>query len=283
MTGLLVFGRTGQVATELARLAPEARFLGRDAADLTDPEACARILRDSGCGGVINAAAYTAVDTAETPEGRKDAWATNALTLGNLARIANEFGITLVHVSSDYVFDGTQALHAEDEPFTPLGVYGQSKAAGDIAAATAPRHYIARTSWVIGEGNNFVKTMQSLANRGITPSVVSDQIGRLTFTDTLAQGIKHLIDTKAPYGTYNITNSGQPVSWADIAMRVFEQSGKPASDVTPVTTAEYYAGKTGIAPRPLQSTLDLSKLQATGFTPEDWEIKLQEYLGGDHA
>lgn len=275
---VLITGANGQLGRALHALYPDADLADRTNLDITDTQALANARRWRDYGAIINAAAYTAVDAAETAEGRKDAWATNALALGNLARIATEFGIALVHISSDYVFDGTQALHAEDEPFTPLGVYGQSKAAGDIAAATAPRHYIARTSWVIGEGNNFVKTMQSLANRGITPSVVSDQIGRLTFTDTLAQGIKHLIDTKAPYGTYNITNSGESTSWATIAQRVFELSGKPASDITPVTTAEYYAGKTGIAPRPLQSTLDLSKLQATGFTPEDWQTKLRQYL-----
>lgn len=89
---------------------------------------------------------------------RQNAWAANATAVANLARVATACGITLVHVSSDYVFDGTVTEHGEDEPFTPLSVYGESKAAGDIAASTAPRHYIARTSWVIGDGNNFVRT-----------------------------------------------------------------------------------------------------------------------------
>ena len=157
-------------------------------------------------------------------------------------------------------------------------MYGQSKAAGDIAASLAPRHYIARTSWVIGDGNNFVRTMANLAERGVKPSVVSDQIGRLTFTGDLAAGIKHLIDTSAPYGTYNISNDGTPASWADIAEEVFEKSGASRDDVTPVTTEQYYEGKDGIAPRPLQSTLNLDKIRGTGFVPRDWEVALNEYL-----
>ena len=100
---------------------------------------------------------------------------------------------------------------------TPLGVYGQTKAAGDQIVATVPRHYIVRTSWVIGDGRNFVRTMLSLAGSGINPSVVNDQYGRLTFTSELARAIRHLTDTRAPYGTYNVTGSGPVTSWADVA------------------------------------------------------------------
>ena len=121
--------------------------------------------------------------------------------------------------------------------------------------------------------------MQNLAARGVRPSVVNDQIGRLTFTDTLARGIKHLLETNAPYGTYNLTNEGQPASWADIAKIVFEKSGKSPSDVQPVSTAEYFADKPNAAKRPLQSTLDLTKIEKTGFIPEDWRDKLNRLLG----
>ena len=109
---------------------------------------------------MINAAAYTAVDDAETDDGRRVSWAANAQAPATLARLAREHGFTLVHYSSDYVFDGTAEEHTEDEPFSPLGVYAQSKAAGDLAVGTAPRHYLLRTSWVVGDGNNFVRTMQ---------------------------------------------------------------------------------------------------------------------------
>jgi dTDP-4-dehydrorhamnose reductase len=131
---------------------------------------------------------------------------------------------------------------------------------------------------VIGDGSNFVTTMKSLAERGIKPSVIDDQIGRLTFTTDIAHAIKHLITSGASYGTYNITGGGDSVSWADIAKIVYELSSKSADDVTPVSTDEYYMDKPGIAPRPLQSTLNLDKIESTGFTVRDWRDALAEYL-----
>ena len=229
---------------------------------------------------ILNAAAYTAVDLAETDDGRKDAWESNASALTNLAHISNNFGVTLVHISSDYVFDGTIANHLETERFSPLGVYGQTKAAGDLVITSSKRSYIVRTSWVIGDGNNFVRTMRSLAEKGVKPSVVNDQIGRLTFTSDLARAVKHLVDTDVEYGTYNLTGGGPSASWADVAADVYELTGHDRNDVMGVTTADYYAGKTGIAPRPLQSTLNLDKIKATGFVPTDWREALQEYLSG---
>lgn len=274
---VLITGANGQLGQALGKLYHDAECIGRNTLDITSPDIfTAKRWRDYSV--IINAAAYTAVDLAETPEGRRDAWLANAVAVANLARIATEHDITLVHISSDYVFDGAEADHDEEELFSPLSVYGQSKAAGDIAASTAPRHYIARTSWVVGDGNNFVRTMQDLSERGVTPNVVDDQIGRLTFTTDLAASIKHLLDTAAPFGTYNISNDGEPASWATIAKKVYDLSGKSSDDVTPVTTAEYYQGKEGIAPRPLKSTLSLRKLKDTGFTPRDWEQALSEYL-----
>ncbi len=274
---VLITGANGQLGKALRTVFPQAEFVSRDEFDIANPEILtARRWRDYGV--IINAAAYTAVDGAETPEGRKAAWQTNASGVATLSRIASENNVTLVNISSDYVFDGTNKIHDENEAFTPLGVYGQSKAAGDIAVSTAPKHYTIRTTWVIGDGNNFVRTMQSLAKRDITPSVVSDQIGRLTFADDLAQGIKHLLNTNASYGTYNLTNDGESASWADIAKLVFKAGGKPADSVTPVSTDEYYKDKKDIAPRPLQSTLDLAKIKATGFTPRDWREALNDYL-----
>ena len=274
----LITGANGQLGRALAALYPDADCVDRDSLDISDRDAVEQARRWRDYGLILNAAAYTAVDAAETPEGREAAWSANASAVANLARVAMRYGITLVHISSEYVFDGTKTPHTEEEPFTPLGVYGQTKAAGDIAAATAPRHYIARTSWVIGDGNNFVSTMASLADRDIKPSVVNDQIGRLTFTDTLAAGIKHLVDSGAEFGTYNLTNDGESASWSDVAKLVYEARGKSADDVTPVSTEEYFAGKDGIAPRPLQSTVDLSKIKSTGFAPEDWRDRLNDYL-----
>jgi dTDP-4-dehydrorhamnose 3,5-epimerase len=119
--------------------------------------------------------------------------------------------------------------------------------------------------------------MQSLAERGVEPTVVGDQIGRLTFTEDLVAAIIHLRNSGAPYGTYNVTNAGQPGSWADVARRVYAHAGRPASDVTDTTTEEYFAGKQA-APRPLNSVLDLAKLEATGFTPRDQWDALETYL-----
>jgi dTDP-4-dehydrorhamnose 3,5-epimerase len=160
-----------------------------------------------------------------------------------------------------------------------VGVYGQSKAAGDIAASTAPRHYIVRTSWVIGEGNNFVKTMASLASRGIDPAVVDDQVGRLSFASEIARGIRYLVETGAPYGTYNLTGSGDAVSWFDVARRVFALTGHDPARVSPTSTADYFANAQGpVAPRPANSVLALDKIEATGFVPADAEASLRAYL-----
>ena len=287
----LIIGAYGQLGRALSRVFPDAEQVDRDTFDMSNPDiATARRWRDYGL--ILNAAAYTAVDLAETPDGRKDSWLANATALTNLVKVCNENNVTLVHVSSDYVFDGTQNPHAEDEALAPLGVYGQSKAAGDLVVSTTPRHYLVRTSWVIGDGKNFVLTMKSLAEKGVKPSVVSDQVGRLTFTQDLAAAIKHLVDHQpglytpnsnsqipiASYGTYNLSNEGEPASWADIAKEVYWLMGSSREDVTPVTTKEYYAGKDGIAPRPLQSTLNLDKINATGFTPREWKQALSEYL-----
>ena len=235
-------------------------------------------------GTIINAGAYTAVDRAETPEGRALAWKANAQGPALLARVAREHNITLVHVSSDYVFDGTRELHDETESFAPLGVYGQSKAAGDIAVANAPRHYILRSSWVIGEGHNFVKTMMGLSGRvakGELPkvTVVDDQYGRLTFTRDMAEAIFHLLGSDAAYGTYDLTGSGAVRSWADIARGVFDLANGNGEKVEPISTAEYFANaKNPVSPRPTYSALDLSKIEATGLKVPDWEESLKAYV-----
>lgn len=228
---------------------------------------------------VINAAAYTAVDAAETAEGRKEAWTTNVTAVAALSRVARESGLTLVHISSDYVFDGTSPRpYREDDVLCPLGVYGQTKAAGDQLAATVQKHYILRTSWVIGDGANFVRTMLSLAERGIDPSVVNDQRGRLTFTADLAMAIRDLVDKRAPYGTYNFTGGGTAMSWAEIARRVFALAGHRPERVTDVSTDEYFeSARKPVAPRPRNSVLDLSKVAAFTNVPDGME-RLEQYI-----
>ncbi|MBH0052917.1 bifunctional dTDP-4-dehydrorhamnose 3,5-epimerase family protein/NAD(P)-dependent oxidoreductase [Salinibacterium sp. SWN139] len=273
----LVLGAAGQLGTALRETIPTAEFATRDHVDLSD-SGCFDHIHWPDYDVVINAAAYTAVDAAETAQGRAAAWAINVTATAALARIATEHRLTLIHISSDYVFDGTTAPHPETEPASPLNVYGQTKAAADAIISTVPRHYIVRTSWIIGEGANFVRTMASLAERGSSPSVVNDQVGRLTFASDLAAGIRHLISTRAAFGTYNVTNAGQPQSWAAIAQRIFELTGHDAARVTGVESAEYFATAQG-APRPLNSVLDLTKIEATGFRARDADVALREYLG----
>jgi dTDP-4-dehydrorhamnose 3,5-epimerase/reductase len=283
---VFIVGANGQLGTALRAQYPGAQFADVAELDITNQESVSNFNWD-GIEIILNAAAYTNVDGAETPEGRIAAWKVNADAVANLVAVAAQKDMTLVHISTDYVFDGTQELHTEDEPFSPLSVYGDSKAAGDIAVSLLPKHYILRTSWVIGEGKNFVRTMLGLGQKGISPTVVADQIGRLTFTSELVRAIHHLLHIKyqdsnigasAPYGTYNVSNSGESASWADITREIFKQAGYDSLTVTDTTTEEYYTGKEGIAPRPLQSTLDLSRLQSTGFTSNDWQTDLKKYI-----
>ena len=249
----LILGANGQLGRALVERLPDAVAWDIEEFDMTDRDAYAKVnWRDFDT--IINAAAYTAVDLAETEQGRRDAWRINAHAVVYLARTALAHDLTLVHVSSDYVFDGTEEVHTIGELFAPLGVYGQSKAAGDAAASVVPKHYIARTSWVVGDGNNFIKTMQSLAEKGVNPSVVDDQIGLLTYTSDLADGIIDLLRSNAPYGTHNITSGGEPRSWYEIARQAFADAGHDPERVSPTSTEEYGAGK-AVAPRPKFSTL----------------------------
>ncbi|HNJ79504.1 MAG TPA: bifunctional dTDP-4-dehydrorhamnose 3,5-epimerase family protein/NAD(P)-dependent oxidoreductase, partial [Marmoricola sp.] len=278
----LVIGCKGQVGQELMKLLPDADGVDLPEFDLANPD-LATMLPWKSYGAIYNAAAFTAVDEAETDTGRINAWAANVTGVANLVRIAHEHNLPVVHYSTDYVFDGTTKVHTEAEQFAPLGVYGQTKAAGDAVVSTLPRHYIIRTSWVVGGGNNFVKTMASLADRGVCPSVINDQVGRLTFADDLARAAVHLVRVSAEAGTYNLSCDGDSWSWADIAKEIFLDRGRTDSDVTAVSTEEYFSFLTAegqkVSPRPAQSTLDLSRIKATGFVPRDMVVALDAYLG----
>lgn len=275
---VVVLGAGGQLGRALQQEFPDAVALDRTALDLADGDAIARY-DWTGADVVLNAAAYTQVDAAEDPANLATVRAVNVDAIGSLADAAQRSGFTLVHVSSEYVFDGTYSGPIpEDLSPSPLSVYGQSKAEGDSHAARAERHYLIRTTWVVGEGQNFVRTMASLADRGVSPAVVDDQIGRPTFTADLAAGIRHLLETAAPFGTYNLTCTGEPASWADVAAAVYVACGHRADEVRRVSTADYFADKPRAARRPLNSVLDLAKLSATGFRPRNWDTALTEYL-----
>ncbi len=273
---IFIVGAKGQLGLALQAQYPKAQNADIDELDITD-QASVEKFDWSGIEIILNAAAYTNVDGAETAEGRVAAWKVNAEAVANLVAVAAQKDMTLVHISTDYVFDGSQDMHTEDEPFSPLSVYGASKAAGDLVVSLLPKFYIMRTSWVIGEGKNFVRTMLDLGKKGVAPTVVADQVGRPTFTTELVRMIDHVLTTKAAYGTYNASSAGPPVSWADLTRAIFKAAGYDLK-VTDTTTAEYYAGKEGIAPRPLNSMLDLSRIQATNFKFHYWDEELKEYV-----
>ena len=254
----LILGASGQLGKALAEIFPDADCRMRNDLDITSAT-LAEDINWSDYETVINAAAYTNVDGAESPTGRREAWNVNVHGVVNLAKIAMAHDLTLVHYSSDYVFDGEQESHTEEEGFSPLGVYGQTKAAGDAVVSLVPKHYIIRTSWVIGEGKNFIETMRYLARRGISPEVVNDQIGSLTYTKDLARATRTVLMNNFEFGTYNVTSGGAAESWLEIAKRVFESEGRSGSDVVGVSTEEYFISKPDSAKRPKWSMLSMDK------------------------
>lgn len=273
---ILIVGAAGQLGKALQAKYPEATALDREDLDITDVNQVSGF-NWSKFDTVINAAAYTDVDGAESAKGHELAWKINASGVDDLSRAAAKNNLTLVHISTDYVFDGEKTPHKEDEPFSPLSIYGASKAAGDKTVSTVSKHYLLRTSWVIGEGRNFVRTMLEVGKKGVSPTVVADQIGRPTFATEIVRAIDHLLRNRAVFGTYNISNDGEPVSWADLARAIFKIAGFDL-EVTDTMTAEYFANKPGVAPRPLNSVLDLTKIVSAGFKPRDWHEDLEDYI-----
>ena len=274
---ILVFGKNGQVATELAQL-PDVVCLGRDGADLQDPDACARMIADLMPRAVINAAAYTAVDQAESEE--ELASIINGDAPGAMARACAELAVPLVHISTDYVFrgDGTRPWVPGDAT-GPLGAYGRSKLRGEEAVrAVGGIHAILRTSWVVSaHGANFVKTMLRLGAERDRLTIVADQIGGPTPARDIAhachQMARDLITDPDKSGTYHF--SGAPdVSWADFAREIFAQSGITC-EVADIPTSEYPTPAT----RPLNSRMDCSTLDtAFGIARPDWRKGLADIL-----
>lgn len=276
---VLITGAKGQLGLALSNIFPDSVKVDSDELDITQKDQVGSF-DASGIDAIVNAAAYTKVDDAQKEENQDLAKRVNAEGVANLVILASANGIPIVHISTDYVFNGQKVgQYTEEDEFDPFSIYGKTKAAGDLEVAKVPKHYIFRTSWVIGEGNNFVRIMSSLAKKDINPNVVDDQFGRLTFTDTLAEAIKFALENNIPYGTYNLTNDGEVANWADIAKLVFKLNEEDPDRVAPVSTEQYFEGKEGpVAPRPANSALDLSKIKAAGFTPEDWQTKLKEYI-----
>ena len=274
---ILVFGRSGQVARELARLAPDARYLGREQADLSDPDACARAIRAHAPDAVINAAAYTAVDRAEEEEAL--ASTINGAAPAAMAKACAGLGIPLVHISTDYVFDGRG-----DQPFAPdhlpapLNAYGRSKLAGeDGVRAAGGVHAILRTAWVFSaHGSNFVRTMLRLGAERDSLRVVADQFGGPTparaIADaclTIARALPH---DPGKTGIYHF--SGAPeTSWAGFARAIMNEAALPCR-IEDIPTTEYPTP----AARPLNSRLDCADLGVFGLQRPDWRQGLQDVL-----
>lgn len=277
---IVITGCNGQLGVALKQYYPEAVALSKDDLDIAD-RAKVEQYDWNNCDVIINAAAYVNADDSETEQGRIRTWKANAQGPANLALVARVHYLHLIHISSEYVFDGSKKNHQELEDFSPLSVYGQTKAAADIVVGTLEKYHILRTTWVVGDGHNFVRTMKNLAEMRIDPKVVDDQFGRLTFTSEIVKAIDHILKKKVKYGVYNVTNSGEIVSWADIAEKVFELSGHDTSRVKRITTADYASQKEHFAPRPTNSDLDLTKLQQTGFKSTDYEGLLASYVEQD--
>lgn len=279
----LVFGASGQVATELARRCPEALFLSRAEADLTDPETCAASIRAAAPDAVINAAAYTAVDQAENDE--ETAASVNGAAPGAMARACVDLGIPFVHISTDYVFDGSgDAPWPVDAAPAPLGAYGRTKLQGEEAVRGAGGiHAILRTSWVVSaHGNNFVKTMLRLGRTRDSLNVVADQVGGPTAAADIAAAsleiARQLREDSGKSGTYHF--SGTPdVSWADFAREIFAQAGITCA-VVDIPTSEFPT----LARRPENSRLDCSKTGTVfNIARPDWRVSLTRILEDSEA
>jgi dTDP-4-dehydrorhamnose reductase len=290
MRRILLTGKTGQAGRELQQVLSrlgDVVAVDRYDLDLSCPERIRQVVRAIQPNLIVNAAAYTAVDQAET--NLAQAYAVNAIAPEVLAETAQQLGAALIHLSTDYVFDGQKATpYTETDEPNPLGIYGLSKLAGEQAVqALCDRHLIVRTAWMYGVHGkgNFVKTMLRLGSERDEIRVVNDQVGTPTWSRDLAAAIAQfipLIDVTQPYppvGIYHFTNRGE-ISWYDFAIAIFKEAkalGFPLriQRVTPITTADYPTP----ARRPSYSVLSLQKISATlNISPVEWRQSLRQML-----
>ena len=285
---IAIIGSNGQLGWELVRqggsLGLKMLALGSAEIDITRPESIAGCLAPEAVQLVVNAAAYTAVDLAETEN--KRAFEVNRDGPANLAGFCAAAGIPLIHISTDYVFDGSKAgAYREDDPVSPTGAYGQSKAAGEAEVRRKnPEHLIVRTAWLYGvHGHNFVKTMLRLRREKKTVRVVDDQTGCPTYAADLARAILLMADyilagRKTRWGTYHYCSVGS-VTWCGFAKAIFEIAAKyesaEAPRVIPITSAEYPTP----VKRPANSVLDCSKIEKQfDIQPRPWIDSLTDMI-----
>ena len=277
---IAIIGSNGQLGWELVRGAEhrgyESLALNRPEIDITQPASIKDNLHSNNLSLVINAAAYTAVDRAESEPDQ--AYAVNRVGSANLADFCEQAAIPLIHVSTDYVFDGSKAgLYSEGDPLAPLGVYGQSKAAGEFEVRRRiQEHLIIRTAWLYGvHGHNFVKTMLRVGKERETMTVVDDQTGCPTYAADLANAILLMTDhilsgKKIPWGIYHYCGAGS-ITWYGFAEAIFKIAEKyeafSVREIFPITTDEYPTP----AKRPANSVLDCSKIESNfGIYPRPW-------------
>lgn len=279
-----VIGCNGMLGTELCRLLKENKidFEGTDrSVDITDFSSLEKFSSGKKFDFIVNCAAYTAVDKAETESFLAEKL--NADGPGNIARLAKKIGAKLIHISTDYVFDGTSSSPiAEDFPISPLGVYGKTKADGEKAVQKeTSEYYILRTAWLYGwDGKNFVYTMIRAMNTHAAVKVVNDQKGTPTFCGDLAKVILKIIEKNIPYGIYHVTDLGE-ISWWDFAVEIKKQGiergliTNPACAVNSCATADYPTP----AKRPAYSVLSKEKIQnALGINLPDWKESLRVFM-----
>lgn len=276
MSKYLVTGAKGQLGTELCHLLDEkgVEYTAYDSADMdiTDRQVVFDTIKMDQPKVIFHCAAYTAVDKAED-EGKSLNWSVNVDGTQNVADAAKAVNATMVYISTDYVFDGTNPDEYEvDDPTNPKNEYGKAKLAGEEAVKAALNHYYTiRTSWVFGKyGHNFVYTMLRLAKTHDKLTVVNDQVGRPTWTRTLAEFMWHLVSTNQSYGTYQLSNEGS-CSWYEFASAILKDQNV---DVEPVTSDQYPQK----AYRPKHSVMSLQKAEETDFTIPSWQDALKQFM-----
>lgn len=272
---ILVVGANGMLGRDLMlALGEKGRGVDLPDIDITNINSVRQVLTALAPAVVINCAAYTNVDGCETEQAT--AFAVNADGVGVLADVTADLGATLVHISTDYVFNGQKGSpYLEDDPIDPMSIYGKSKAAGEENARRNPKHLIVRTQWLYGyHGNNFVETMIRLGTERKELSVVDDQLGSPTWTVDLVKALLALVEAGCT-GTYHAAGSGF-CSWRGFAMAIFAAEGMDVT-VTPISTEQL--GRP--APRPLFSVLDCGKIaRDAGVTMPQWNVSLNNYLAG---
>lgn len=279
MKRILVIGANGQLGHCLQKIAPkyhelfDFNFTGSSVLDITKHEDIAREFQDYQPDFCINASAYTAVDLAETEQ--EKAFAVNAYAVADLADVCESHDCTLIHVSTDYVFEGNTNIDYEEDNFTnPTGVYGASKRKGEeLALDNNPKTIILRTSWLYSEFNkNFVKTMLSLFRTKDELGIVDDQYGQPTNANDLAEAIMSIIEKQAKhYGIFHFSNYPE-TTWFKFAEKIKEFSGSDIK-LNPITTEQFPTP----AKRPMRSTMNLDKIEKKyGIEPRRWEHSLEE-------